>query len=701
MTERYENRTTGVTHKPVVLVTGATGYVGGRLVGHIDPRRFRVRCLARKPEYIRDRLPPGIELAAGDALDSGTLPDALRGVGTAYYLIHSMGSSGDFEEKDRRAAGNFGEAARAAGVRRIIYLGGLSDPDEPLSAHLRSRHEVGETLRGYGVQVIEFRASIVLGSGSLSFELIRALTERLPVMTTPRWVSVPAQPIAIDDLLGYLVAAIDIDVDGHRVFEIGGRDVVSYRGLIEEYARQRGLKRVLLPVPVLTPGLSSRWLGLVTPLYARVGRKLIDGVRHPTLVRDDTARKIFAVEPMGVRDAIATALRNEDRDFAETRWSDALSSGDTLREWGGVRFGSRIVDSRTAEVRCEPARAFEVVERIGGKNGWYYADWLWRARGFIDLLVGGVGMRRGRRDAATLRAGDVVDCWRVESVIPGRKIRFFAEMKLPGRAWLEFDFSGGGGRTTIRQTAVFDPLGLGGLLYWYALYAVHQVIFAGMLRRIARAASAARSAPPAVAPARRESLPVLLSEDPRALPAPSVMFGNENPVEVELGCGKAKFLIARAVENPAINFLGIDAVWKWMKYAVERSEKRGVGNIRFLRADAREAVKYGIPAGSVSVFHIYFPDPWPKRRQQKRRLVTGEFLRVLHERLTDGGLVELATDHSDYFARMQAAVIHSGIAWKNVRTARSARLFGASVDTNYEIKYRAEGRELYYLELEK
>jgi uncharacterized protein YbjT (DUF2867 family) len=471
---------------PVVLVTGATGYVGGRLLRRLDRGRFRLRCLVRRPEFARDKFGPDIDVVGGDALDRSSLSNALRGVSAAYYLIHSMGSPGDFEEKDRRAAASFGQAARENGVGRIVYLGGLGDTDEPLSPHLRSRHEVGEVLRESGVQVIEFRASIVLGSGSLSFELIRALTERLPVMTTPRWVSVPAQPIAIRDLLDYLALGLDIETEGNRVFEIGGRDVVSYGDLIREYARQRRLKRLLIRVPVLSPGLSSRWLGLVTPLYARVGRKLIDGVRHPTLVRNDEARATFELEPLGVREAIAMALRNEDSEFAETRWSDALSSGDTRRNWAGVRFGNRVVDSRAIHSSAEPAKAFTVIEGIGGRNGWYFATWLWKLRGFIDLLFGGVGMRRGRRDPRTLRAGDVVDCWRVEAVVPCRKLRFAAEMKLPGRAWLEFDVREEPDGAEIRQTAIFDPVGLGGIVYWYALYPVHRMIFAGMLRRIAQ-----------------------------------------------------------------------------------------------------------------------------------------------------------------------------------------------------------------------
>ena len=285
---------------------------------------------------MRDLAQATTELVAGDVLAPESLGPALRGVETAYYLIHAMGSTGSFEEEDRRGAQAFGEAAREAGVRRIIYLGGLGRTDTGLSAHLRSRQEVGEILRDAGVPVIEFRASIVIGSGSLSFEMIRALVERLPVMITPRWVAVPAQPIAITDLLDYLESAIDLDVEGHQVISIGGADKVSYGQIMQEYARQRGLKRTMIPVPVLTPRLSSLWLGLVTPLYARIGRKLVDSLRHPTVVEDDTARRLFPIRPLGVREAIASALRNEDREVAETRWSDALSSSGLKGHRGGV-----------------------------------------------------------------------------------------------------------------------------------------------------------------------------------------------------------------------------------------------------------------------------------------------------------------------------------------------------------------------------
>jgi Protein of unknown function (DUF2867) len=346
---------------------------------------------------------------------------------------------------------------------------------------------VGEILRASGVQTIEFRASIVIGSGSLSFEMIRALVERLPVMITPRWVSVQAQPIAIADLVRYLLAALDLAVEGHAVFEIGGADRMSYRDIMREYARQRGLRRLMIPVPVLTPWLSSLWLGLVTPLYARVGRTLIESMRHPTVVQDASALQRFGIQPKGVREAIALALRHEDRELAETRWSDALSVAGPRRDWGGVRFGSRLVDSRVAHVGAQPAHAFAAIRRIGGATGWYYGNWLWRLRGGLDVLVGGVGMRRGRRAPESLNVGDTLDWWRVEAFEPDRRLRLAAEMKVPGRAWLEFEVDAEATGSTIRQTAIFDPVGLLGLIYWYAVYPLHHVVFAGMLRGIVKA----------------------------------------------------------------------------------------------------------------------------------------------------------------------------------------------------------------------
>jgi uncharacterized protein YbjT (DUF2867 family) len=426
----------------------------------------------------------------GDVLNAESLGPALEGVESAYYLIHSMGAIGDFEKQDRTGARNFAEAARRAGVRRIIYLGGLGHGQD-LSPHMRSRQEVGDILRESGVPVVELRASIVIGSGSLSFEMIRALVELLPVMITPRWVEVEAQPIAVDDLLAYLVASLDMPLTESRVFEIGGADRVTYGDLMREYARQRGLRLTMIRVPVLTPRLSSLWLGLVTPLYARVGRQLIESIKHASIVRDPSALEVFPVRPLNSREAIAAAIRNEDREIAESRWSDAFSAGGKGRNWAGVRFGNRIVDSRTRDVDVGVEKAFAPIRRIGGKTGWYAYDWLWRLRGFLDLLVGGVGLRRGRPDPDALHVGDALDFWRVEAYEPNRLLRLSAQMKLPGRAWLEFEVAPRPDGATIRQTAIFDPVGLAGLTYWYALYPVHGMIFSSMLARIALAATAA------------------------------------------------------------------------------------------------------------------------------------------------------------------------------------------------------------------
>ena len=472
----------------LILLTGATGYVGGRMLPLLEQRGYRVRCLTRRREALAGRVGATTAVIAGDVLDRASLAAAFAGVDTALYFVHSMGADRDFESEDRIAAENFAQVAAAEGVRRIIYLGGLGNADHELSKHLRSRQETGDVLRAHHSAVIEFRASIVIGSGSLSFEMIRALVERLPVMICPRWVEVKAQPIAVEDLLEYLCAAIGLPTSPSQVYEIGGPDQVSYGQLMHEYARQRGLTRWMIPVPLLTPYLSSLWLGLVTPLYARVGRKLVDSLRNPTLVSNRLAETTFSIRPRSVREDIARALVNEDREFAETRWSDAYSSAGSPRSWGGVRFGSRLVDSRTVAVDVPPEQAFAPIRRIGGQTGWYYGDWLWSLRGFLDLLVGGVGVRRGRRDADKLRVGDPIDFWRVELYEPPRCLRLHAEMKLPGRAWLEFEVTPCEQGSSIRQTAIFDPLGLLGLIYWYGIYPLHQCVFAGMLRNLARAA---------------------------------------------------------------------------------------------------------------------------------------------------------------------------------------------------------------------
>jgi len=477
-----------IPEKSLILLTGASGYIGGRLLPSLENQGYRVRCVARHPEILKQKAGPSTEVVVGDVLDRPSLDSALHGVDVAYYMVHSMSSTGSFEETDRQAARNFSEAAKAAGVKGLIYVGGLGSEEEELSTHLRSRHEVGDILRQSGLPVLEFRASAVIGSGSASFELIRALVERLPIMLTPRWVKGKAQPIAIDDLLDYLMEALRIPISNYRMYEIGGADQVSYADMMRTYGRQRGLEPLIIPVPVLTPWLSALWLGLITPLYARIGRAIIESIVHVTVVRDNAALTTFSVRPMGIDEAIRRALAHEETHFAATRWSDALSSSGKSQSWGGVRFGTRLVDSRTLNVEAPPEVVFRCIERIGGDNGWYAYNWLWRVRGFIDLLEGGVGLRRGRPSPTTLRVGDTVDSFRVESIEPNRRLRLISEMHLFGRAWLEFEVTGAGSSTTIRQTAIFDPVGLIGQVYWYSLYLPHELVFSGMLRGIAKAA---------------------------------------------------------------------------------------------------------------------------------------------------------------------------------------------------------------------
>ena len=473
---------------PAVLVTGATGYIGGRLVPVLEGARVRLRCLARHPAALASRVSQTTEVVSGDLFDPASLDRALAGIDVAYYLVHSMGAHGDYLEKDRVAARNFGDAARRAGLRRIVYVGGLATGDEVFSKHLRSRIETGQMLRDSGVPVVEFRASVVIGSGSLSFELIRALVERLPVMICPRWVSTLAQPIGIDDLLAYLAAALQLPDGESRTFEIGGADQASYGDVMREYARQRGLKRVMISVPLLTPRLSSLWLGLITPVYARVGRELIAGLKTRSVVTDSTALAAFPIRPIGLREAISRAIRYEDRAFALTRWSDARSSGRATASPADTHVGGRLIDRRQIHVAVGADRAFGPIAIIGGNQGWYYATWLWRIRGAIDLLMGGVGMRRGRRDPNAVAVGDTLDFWRVEAYEPGRRLRLAAEMRVPGRAWLEFEAVPVADGAVIHQTAVFEPVGLSGRLYWYALWPVHALIFGGLLRAIARRA---------------------------------------------------------------------------------------------------------------------------------------------------------------------------------------------------------------------
>ena len=468
-----------------VLVTGATGYVGGRLWRKLEEGGVHVRCMARDPLSLADKVGETTEVVRADIFSVSSLEAALEGIETAYYLIHSMGSAGNFEDTDREGAHNFAQAAERAGVKRIIYLGGLGDASEELSPHLRSRHEVGEILRSTKVAVLELRASIVLGAGSLSFEMIRALVDRLPVMITPRWVEVEAQPIGIDDLLSYLIEAITAPLPESRVFEIGGPERLSYGQLMNEYAAIKGLRRFMIRVPVLTPRLSSLWLGLVTPLYARIGKKLIESIVHPTVVQDQSALETFKVRPITIKESITRGIDEGQRQAAQTRWSDAVSSGGEPKEWTGVSFGKRLQDSRWVSVSTDPTRAFRPIQKIGGTEGWYAYNWLWALRGFLDILIGGVGVRRGRTHPVNIGVGDALDFWRVEAFEQDKRLLLRAEMKLPGKAWLEFIVKESEQGCMIRQTASFDPAGWMGTAYWYLISPLHRIVFSRMLRSIA------------------------------------------------------------------------------------------------------------------------------------------------------------------------------------------------------------------------
>ncbi|MDE0034506.1 MAG: SDR family oxidoreductase [Deltaproteobacteria bacterium] len=479
-----------------VLVTGATGYIGGRLTPRLLAEGHRVRVLARSEARVRSRSwADQVEIVEGDALDRETLARALAGVDCAYYLIHSMASGSGFHEMDVEAARLFGQVAREAGVRRIVYLGGLGNPEADLSQHLRSRQDTGRALREAGVPVTEFRAAVIVGSGSISFEMIRYLVERLPVMVCPRWVYSRVQPIAVNEVLDYLAAALTNPACADKLIEIGGREAITYKGMMLGYARARGLRRWLVPVPVLTPRLSSYWVHWITPIPSTVSGPLIDGLRNEVVVTDNLARELFpAIEPRDYAGAIAEVIEDLDRGRVETAWSDAHGVAGAPDSFARVEtHEGMIFERRTRRVAAPAREVYRVFTGIGGERGWFSADWMWRVRGRIDRLLGGVGLRRGRRHPDELRVGDALDFWRVEALEPDRLVRLRAEMKLPGRAWLQFRvWETEDGETQLEQTAAFLPKGLGGLLYWYGLYPVHARIFNGLAREIASRAEARR-----------------------------------------------------------------------------------------------------------------------------------------------------------------------------------------------------------------
>jgi uncharacterized protein YbjT (DUF2867 family) len=476
-----------------VLVAGATGYIGGRLIPRLLEAGHRVRAVVRTPAKLGDRPwshHPALEVVRGDLLDRESMMEAARGCRAAYYLAHSMQSQvSDFADTDRRAAQNMADAAAAGGVERIIYLSGLGEEDNGLSRHLRSRTEVARILGEGPVPVTVFRAAMIIGSGSASFEILRYLMDRLPVMITPRWVSTLCQPIGVRNVLHYLIACLEVPETIGQSFDIGQEEVITYRRLMEIYAEEAGLpRRLIIPVPFLTPRLSSYWIHLVTPLPAALARPLAEGLSNPVVCRDFRIRELIPQQLLDCREAIRRAMDRMRQQQVETSWTDSglvpqaewSISGDP--GWAG---GTIYDDSRRVVLSASPEKIWQAVAGIGGSTGWYYADWLWGLRGKIDRVAGGVGLRRGRRSNLEIRPGDALDFWRVVQVERPTRLILAAEMKLPGQAVLAFHLNRTDQGTELLQIARFMPRGLFGILYWYAVYPFHSYVFNGMLRGIA------------------------------------------------------------------------------------------------------------------------------------------------------------------------------------------------------------------------
>ncbi len=469
-----------------ILVIGATGYIGGRLVPRLLRGGHRVRCLVRNPLKTRARDWPGAEVVRGNVLEESSLPPAFEGIDIAYYLVHSMADKdGDFGELDRAAARNTVGCARGAGVERLIYLGGLGRREKETSDHLGSRHEVGDVLRAGGVPVTEFRAAAIIGSGSASFEIVHHLVNRLPVMICPSWVRTRTQPIGVADVLAYLVEAAENPASSGKVIDIGGPDIVTYGEMMDTTAHVLGLKRHIVYVPFLTPRLSSYWVSLFTPVPYRMARLLAESLRQETVCENDLARRLFDIEPEPFRQTVVNALEHVRSSRVETRWSDAS------REFVAGRSDHSIICEYTVTKRADVGadRLFDPIRRIGGDSGWYYWSRAWNVRGGVDKLIGGVGLRRGRRSAVDLRVGESLDFWRVVEFEENRLLVLEAEMRLPGKAWLAFEVEEDGERASgLTLQARYYPRGLTGYLYWYVLYPFHAVIFEGLAGAIIRRA---------------------------------------------------------------------------------------------------------------------------------------------------------------------------------------------------------------------
>jgi len=484
-------------HAPkTCLVTGATGYIGGRLVPELLAAGHTVRVMSRSPERLRDHpWADQVEMVRADAVDEQQVAAACAGVDVVYYLIHALGGGPSFEETDRRTARVMAAAAREAGVGRLVYLGALEPEGEDLSPHLRSRIEVAGILLASGVPTVVLRAAVVLGSGSASFEMLRYLTERLPVMVTPRWVHSRIQPIAIRDVLRYLVGCAHLPPSVHRCFDIGGPDVMNYAEMMQRYAAVAGLpRRRIMPVPLFSPSLSSHWVGLITPVPAGIARPLVESLRNTVVCREHDIAEYVPDPPeglLGFDEAVRLAVQRVRDSAVSTRWASASVPGapsdplPTDPDWAG---GSLYVDERTRHSTAPPEALWRVVEGIGGENGWYSFPLAWEVRGLLDRLVGGVGLRRGRRDPRRLYVGDALDFWRVEERDTARLLRLRAEMRLPGLAWLEFHVEHDGDGAVLRQRATFAPRGLAGHVYWRGIAVFHGVVFGGMLRGLVRAA---------------------------------------------------------------------------------------------------------------------------------------------------------------------------------------------------------------------
>ena len=476
---------------PLVAVTGVTGYVGGRLVGELLDAGYRVRALARNPGRLKDRPWAGeVEAVQADVSDLAQTRAALEGVDVAYYLVHSLGTGPSYEALDRRTALVFAQAAREAGVERVVYLGGLFPAGQDLSPHLESRKEVGEILLASGVPTTVLRAAVIIGSGSASFEMMRYLTERLPAMTTPRWVDNRIQPIAIRDVLRYLVGSAAMPPEVNRAFDIGGPDVLTYREMMHRYAAVSGLRRrIIVGVGVLTPRLSSLWVSLVTPVPGPLARPLVESLIHEVVCDEHDIARWVPDPPeglLGFEASVRLSLQRIGEADVATRWSSASVPGapsdplPTDPDWAG---GSLYRDERRTAVDAPAEVVWRVLQAVGGESGWYSWPFAWQVRGALDRIWGGPGLRRGRRDPARLLLDDAVDFWRVEELVPGRMLRLRAEMRLPGLAWLELAVrQESDGTSTLRQVATFHPHGLAGQLYWWAVSPFHGIVFGGMQR---------------------------------------------------------------------------------------------------------------------------------------------------------------------------------------------------------------------------